>query len=149
MVEFDKTKITFFVLICLGLIMFGMLVDSAAYYLDVSKNTITNESINFAANNTCYSTARGPLTDVTACYDDAAHTNTYNSTEGKPGSYDECEDRGIKILTNGTTGYDNMTTGTHYCDYTFHKPTGLGGTITGFMVAIFALAVILIWLGLV
>lgn len=147
--EFNSSIVTFIVLTCLGIIICGILIDYAAYYLDTSKNTISNESINFAANNTCYSTARGPMSDVTACYDDAAHTNTYNATEGRPGSYDECEDRGIKILTNGTTGFDNMTTGTHYCDYTFYKPTGLGGTITGLMVAVFVLALILIYLGLV
>lgn len=147
--EFNSSIIPFIVLATLGVVILGILIDYAAYYLEPSANTITNESINFAVNNTCYSTARGPMYDVTACYDDAANTNTYNATEGLPGSYDECEDRGIKILTNGTGGFDNMTTGVHYCDYTFYKPQGLGGTITGFMVAVFVLALILIYLGLV
>lgn len=149
MVEFNASLVAFIVMISIGVIILGQVIDQAGYYLDISKNTISNESVAFTANNTCYSFKRGPVTDITAIYDDAPHTNTYNSTEGRAGSYDECEDRGGKILTNGTTGYDNMTAGTHYVDYTFHKPTGLGGTITGLMVAVFLLALILIYLGLI
>ena len=142
--DFNATTITFIVLICIGVIIFGALVDYAAYYTDPTKATLENESITFAANNTCVALKNGPISSIDACYDDDVHTNTFGSDR-----YAICDASRIKVYTNGTTAWPNMTTGTFYCDYTKYKPTGLGATIVGFMVAIFALAVILIWLGLI
>ena len=142
--EMNDNLIKILVLLSVGVIILGIMIDYAGFYLDTSKNSVSNASYNFAVNNTCYSTNRGPVTDVTAMYDDAAHTNTYGTDR-----YTECEGRGVKVYTNGTGGFDNMTTGTHYFDYTIYKPTGLGGTITGLMVAVFVLALIMIYLGFI
>lgn len=140
----DHQTIVFIVMIAIGVIIFGSLIDYAAYYTDSAKNSISNESVTFAANNTCVALKNGPVSTISACYDDAAHTNTFGSDRSAV-----CDATRIKVYTNGTTAWPNMTTGTIYCDYTKYKPTGLGATIVGLMVAVLALAVILIWLGFV
>ena len=76
------------------------------------KSTITtNESIDFADNNTYYSAVGNPITSITAIYDDAAHTNTY-----LPEQYTYSTTQ-IKVYTNGTLDFPNMTTGVKYVDY--------------------------------
>jgi len=76
----------------------------------------TNESVNFAANDTYYTLSNQPLKSVDAIYNDTGHTYTY------PTSYYTARtgnDGAVKIYTNGTAEGDyNITTGTHYVDYT-------------------------------
>lgn len=75
-----------------------------------------NESINFVANNTEYATVYTPILTVTSMWNDSAHTYLYATTKYAVTS------TGIKIYTNGTTeGAYNVTTGTHYFDYTYQS----------------------------
>lgn len=135
--------IPYIIFASLGIILLGTLIDQAGLYTDPTKNTVVNESVVFGANNTCYGTLRGPVTSITAMYNDTAHSATYASSR-----YTLCDDgAGIKIYVNGTATAPNMTTGTRIVDYVIYKPTGMGGVIVGLMVAIFLTVLVLIYLG--
>lgn len=81
----------------------------------VDSVTVTNESINFVANNTYYAFDYSPMSSFTALYADAANTNAYDTTLY---SYETGTGARIRIYTNGTGGYPNMTTGIAYATYT-------------------------------
>lgn len=81
----------------------------------VSTDSTTNESQNFAANNTYYDITNTPVASVSSLhniYDNCTFdTSRYNYTTTQ-----------IRIYVNGTGECPNMTTGTHYFDYT-HRAT--------------------------
>lgn len=139
----ETSIVGWIVLACFGIILLGALVDQAGYYTDSSKNTVINETFTPTANNTCVGLNRGPIVSVQAVYgDNCEYENTH---------YTVCAGTGIQVHTNGTGACPtmNLTGGAKKVSYTFYKPTGMGGVIVGLMVAVFLLAVILIYLGLV
>jgi hypothetical protein len=91
---------------------------------EYNTTAVTNESHNFAANYTAYASDNSPILSISDMYDDASHTNTYAST------FYGFNSTGVYVLTNGTGGYPNMTTGTHYFDYTYTNQYTLTANLT-------------------
>lgn len=128
------TKVVMTVVAAAAVLMIGiwivMLVSGAMNLVTVS--AIGNESKNFAANDTAYQPTYQPIINVTAMYNDSAHTCTYTSTlYGSNTS-------GITIYTNGTGDCPNMTTGTHYYDYNYDKTYSANTTFVGTSSTIFS-----------
>lgn len=133
---------------------------------DVWENdSITNESKNFASNNTMYSVGNGPLARITGFYEFPNQSSSFAWSEvsdcgGNAGYAVNIENSSIKICTNGTGGWPNMTTGTKYYSYVFYGGTGYEAfekistqTYSGFKLGslipfiLFAIAIIAIILG--
>lgn len=87
--------------------------------LDVTGVLVSNESTNFASNNTWYQVDEPSIVSVSAMYNDSAHTGTFDAA-----AYDYNNDLGIRIYTNASTANSvaNVTTGTKYFDYYMSLP---------------------------
>jgi len=142
-----KTLIVSIILLIVGLIIFGSLLEPAGWA--IHGNTVSNNSITFTNNNTYYGTARSPILAITGLYNDSDHNGTYATA-----LYDFDPIMGIRIYVNDSadpTGdpdrHPNMTSGnTYYATYTIVKPSGFASVIMVLFIGVLALVVILIYL---
>jgi len=125
--SYSITFITVAIVLSIGATI--LLSIQTTQYISTS---ISNESRDFASSDTYYDLQGSGCcavgyTTCSAMYDDADHTNTYLNT-----SQYTCSDTQIKIYVNGTGGYPNMTTGTHYYDYGYNNPYSTASNATGY-----------------
>lgn len=134
----SKAIITGIILMIVGLIIFGALVEQAGW--SIHGSTVTNESINFAVNNTWYQPSRSPINTLTRI---GNNTITANATT----DYTFDAILGIKIYTNSTkSGSENLTAGDYDVSYTIVKPSGFASVIMGLFIGVVALVLILMYL---
>lgn len=144
----SKNVITLVILLVLGVVVFGVLIEQAAY--QTTATSIINDSITFTANDTYYPFERVPVASITSVVNDTLGSCTYGT-----GQYTFQAMTGIKVYANDTddpTGgverCPNMTTGNAlYVTYALDKPDGVGGIIVPLLVGIVAIVVLLLILG--
>jgi len=91
---------------------------------------ISCEDINFVDNDTWYQTANNPLVVVNNIYDDSDCTNAFPTDRW---TY-LTSNYSVKLYTNGTTGWPNITTGNHYVNYDYQQSSTIWGVDFGFIV---------------
>lgn len=115
--------------IALGFVLTAVVVSMGAYILNEMATTeqdnpssttaITNESLNFAVNNTWYTLGHRPMATLTAVYNDSAHTATYDSSLFNT-QHSTSGAAQIRMLANSSLGVaPNVTVGTRYVAYTY------------------------------
>jgi hypothetical protein len=121
-----------------GILALYVILSSIIY--PISNPNIACEDINFANNNTFYSTAENPIVTVKGIYDDDACTDAF------PASRYIWSTTQVKLYTNGTTAYPNITTGHHYVNYDYQKDLTIVGINFGFVIIIALLVVVFRWI---
>ena len=88
----------------------------------------TNESVTFAVNGTYYEVANTPVDSFVALYNDSAHRGTL--IEGTAvGRWAHTGDT-IKVITNGTGTWPNITNTTYYASYGYQGANYVDSSIS-------------------
>jgi hypothetical protein len=105
-----------------------------------SSPTVPCEKVNFVANNTYYNTAESPIVVVHGIYDDDVCTNAFPVARWSMAA----NESSLRLYTNGTTAWPNITTGNHYVNYDYeNSPTVLDMNF-GFFVVLLCVAIFLV-----
>jgi hypothetical protein len=99
---------------------------STAY--TIASPNVPCEDINFAANYTYYNTANTPIVALNGIYDDSGCANAFPVSR-----IEEAANYSLRLNTNGTTAYPNITTGHHYVNYDYEHSATVWGLNLGFI----------------
>jgi hypothetical protein len=104
-----------------------------------SSPTVACEDVNFAVNNTFYPTAHSPIIITNGIYDDE------NCADAFPIARWTSNSTHVKLYTNGTTAYPNITVGHHYVNYDYRNDPYIMDINFGFVVAIIIIFMLVIF----
>jgi len=109
-------------------------VIMTAVIFPTSNPNVACEDVNFAANNTYYNVANSPkIVIFNGIYADDACADIYPTANWNTNG------TSVKLYTNGTGDYPNITTGHHYVNYNWQSDPYIVGINFGFVVVILVL----------
>lgn len=102
----------------LGIFAVIVLYFMSTTLMSVSNADVTRENVSFAVNNTYYNLARQPVNT----YSIVVHPYD-NDSYSYPAAKWATNNTAVKLYTNGTLEYPNITVGYHYVTYSYQKST--------------------------
>jgi len=95
---------------------------------NVASPNVACEDINFVANNIYYNPDNTPVVILNGVYDDSGCSNAFPVSR-----YAIATNSSIRLYTNGTGAWPNITTGHHYADYDYEASATVFGLSLGFV----------------